>query len=113
MKMKTHFELNKEDKFTVVGFDINNYISFEQKIKKQINELSYFMNKKEDDLKNIIKEKDFIIQEMSKKLKEKENKILQNRYETINLFIKLVEMVNKFNCELKQKNINTELDFIF
>ena len=113
MKIKAHSVLSEEDKFTDEGFGKDNYIFFEQKINKQINELNYFMNKKEDDLKNIINEKDFIIQEMSKKLKEQENKILQNRYETINLFIKLGEMVNKFNYELKQKNINTELDLSF
>ena len=66
---------------------MDNLISFQKKINKQIKELNFYINKKEDDLKNIINEKELIIQEMKKKLKEQENKIIINRYETMNLFI--------------------------
>ena len=66
-----------------------------QNMKLLINELTLKMNKKEDDIKNIIDEKDNIIKEMNIKIlnQEKENKnqlsILNNKideiYEKLNL----------------------------
>ena len=71
------------------------------------------MNKKEDDLKNLINEKDIIIKEMNKKLIEQEKMILTDKYETLNLILNLGKMFNKFNNELKEKNINVNLEFSF
>ena len=52
--MKDHSEIKEEDKIININCNMGNLISFEQKIEKKINELNYLMNKKEDDLKNII-----------------------------------------------------------
>ena len=114
--MKVNSEINEEDKFKKhhkENYYMDNLISLEQKIDKKINELTYYMNKKEDDLKNLINEKDIIIKEMNKKLIEQEKMILTNKYETLNLILNLCKMFSKFNNELKEKNINANLDFSF
>ena len=95
------------------NYNVDNLISLEHRIDKKINELTYYMNKKEDDLKNLINEKDIIIKEMNKKLIEQEKMILTDKYETLNLILNLGKMFNKFNNELKEKNINVNLDFSF
>ena len=80
-----------------------------QNMKILINELTLKMNKKEDDIKNIINEKDNIIKEMNIKLlnQEKENKsqllILNNKideiYEKLNLNDNMINNLKNENNE--------------
>ena len=53
---------------------MNRSISFGQiiEVEKMYKDLNFNMNKKEDDLKNLINEKDLINQEMDKKLQKQE-----------------------------------------
>ena len=80
-----------------------------QNMKMLINELSLKMNKKEDDIKNIINEKDNIIKEMNIQLlnQEKENKnkllILNNKIDEIYEKLKLND-----NMIYNLKNKNNE-----
>ena len=77
-----------------------------QNMKILINELTLKMNKKEDDIKNIINEKDNIIKEMNIKLlnQEKENKnellILNNKIDKMYEKLKLNDnMINNLKNE--------------
>ena len=81
-----------------------------QNMKLLINELTLKMNKKEDDIKNIIDEKDNIIKEMNIKIlnQEKENKnqlsILNNKideiYEKLNLNNSMINNLKNENNEV-------------
>ena len=57
------------------------------------------MNKKEDDIKNIINEKDDIIQEIKNKLLAQEKELKKNKNEIKNLS----ELIEKINKENKKK----------
>ena len=97
-----------------------------QNINKNIKEINLKINKKEDDLKNIINEKDNTIQEITKKLLKQEYIIKENKKEISNLYNKLEELINIFTnmfkenenkVELMEKNLNynikNEKDNIF
>ena len=70
-------------------------------ILKQIEELKLIINKKEDDLKNEINEKDDVIKKINKKLLDQENQIKNNENE-----IKKLNMIIK---ELKEKKLKKNL----
>ena len=84
---------------------------FDQNIEVQkiYRDLNFNMNKKEDDLKNLINEKDLIIQEMDKKLQEQEKIIYKNKYKIKTLNEKLnlvVEQLKEFKAiEVEIKNL--------
>ena len=65
---------------------------------KEINELNIGINRKEDDIKNLINEQDIIIKELKNKLDTQENqiKIINNKLEKI---------INIFINEFKEKDI--------
>ena len=93
-----------------------------KRINKNIKELSLNMNKKEDDLKNIINEKDNEIKEINKKLLEQENIIKENQKQISNLYNKIEEIINLFNYKFKENenkidlikdNVKNEKDNIF
>ena len=93
-----------------------------QRINKDIKELSLNMNKKEDDLKNIINEKDKEIKKINKKLLEQEDIIEKNKKEISNLYNKIEEIINLFKNKFKENenkvelindNIKNEKDYIF
>ena len=90
---------------------MNKSIIFEQNIEVQkiYKDLNFNMNKKEDDLKNLINEKDLIIQEMDKKLQEQEKIIYKNKYKIKTLNEKLnqvVEQLKEFKAiEVEIKNL--------
>ena len=66
-----------------------------ENIKKRIAQLEIMMNKKEDDLKNIINEKDRIIQEMNDKLIYQEKMIKENK-EEIKYLKNAINMMNNY-----------------
>ena len=70
-------------------------------ILNQIEELKLIINKKEDDLKNEINEKDDVIKKINKKLLNQENQIKNNENE-----IKKLNMIIK---ELKEKKLKKNL----
>ena len=70
-------------------------------ILNQIEELKLIINKKEDDLKNEINEKDDVIKKINKKLLDQENQIKNNENE-----IKKLNMIIK---ELKEKKLKKNL----
>jgi len=84
---------------------------FDQNIEVQkiYKDLNFNMNKKEDDLKNLINEKDLIIQEMDQKLKEQEKIIYKNKNKIKTLNEKLnqvVEQLKEFKAlEVEIKNL--------
>lgn len=90
-------------------------------ISKQINniyhiikELNLKINKKEDDIKHIINEKDDIINKMNIKILEQENIIKTNQKQISNLNIKINELINllkndKNENNAKIKNIDEEI----
>ena len=70
------------------------------------------INKKEDDLKNLINEKDFIINEINNKLVYQENIIKNNKKEITMLNTKLEKLIEEFN-DFKMKiieNTNNKLN---
>ena len=67
------------------------------KMNSLINELKINVNKKEDDIKNIINEKDIIIKELKNKIIDQDNKI-----ECINK--KIEKIIDAFINELKEKD---------
>ena len=74
-----------------------------ERIKIQLKELNLTINKKEDDLKNIINEKDEIITKMKNKILEQENIIKENKNEISNLNQKIEKIYNNTTNELKSK----------
>ena len=90
---------------------MNRSISLEQNIEveKMYKDLNFNMNKKEDDLKNLINEKDLIIQEMDKKLQKQEKIIYKNKNKIKTLNEKLnqvVEQLQEFKAlEVEIKNL--------
>ena len=61
--------------------EFKEYINNEIKnLQNQIKELNIKLNKKEDDIKNIINEKDMIIEQINNKLLEQEKTIIKNTY---------------------------------
>jgi len=79
-----------------------------EKIFIQIEELKLIINKKEDDLKNEINEKDDIIKEINKKLLDQENQIKNNENEIkkLNIIIKELKEKNEEKLKEKDKKIN-------
>ena len=67
------------------------------KINELMNDLKLNINKKEDELKNIINEKDIVIKELQGKIKEQDNKI-----ENIN--IKLEKIIDAFTKDVNSKD---------
>jgi hypothetical protein len=93
-----------------------------QTINKNMKDLNIKMNKKEDDLKNIINEKDKEIKEINRKLLEQEDIIKGNKKEISNLYNKIEEIINLFinkfkenetKVDLMEDNIKNEKDNIF
>jgi len=70
-------------------------------VQKIYKDLYFNMNKKEDDLKNLINEKDLIIEEMDKKLRKQE-KIINNNKSKIKI---LNEKLNQVVQQLEEFNI--------
>lgn len=70
---------------------------------KKIEKLTIDMNKKEDDIKNILHEKDNILQEMNKRLIKQENEIINYKKQIDILNKKIEEITN--NNKIKEKNI--------
>lgn len=82
-----------------------------KKLNDKIDKLDLKVNKKEDDLKNIINEKDIIINEIQNKILEQENIIKENKNEIISLNKKIEDLLIQFNA-LKnnfEKKINNEI----
>jgi hypothetical protein len=80
--------------------DNANSITFNQKIEnkdKKYDSLNFLINKKEDDIKNLLTEKDIIIQELNEKLLIQENQIKENKQEIYLLNDKLNTFINQFN----------------
>ena len=71
------------------------------KIYTLIESLKINMNKKEDDLKNQINEKDQLIKELNCKLLNQENRIKENENEIKSLNIKIERLTKENNNELK------------
>ena len=85
--------------------EIENYDNLKEeidKLYKQIKEINFNMNKKEDDIKNILTEKDIIIQELNNKLKIQENILKENKNEISFLNNRMDEIINKFTNNLKE-----------
>ena len=74
-------------------------------IKMLIKELNKNMNKKEDDIKNLLNEKDQIIKELNNKIKEQEKIIKENKNDIIQLNKKIDEMKKELLKELKEKEL--------
>ena len=75
-------------------------ITYNQKIEKndkKYDSLNFLINKKEDDIKNLITEKDIIIQELNEKLLIQENQINQNKQEICLLNDKLNTFISQCN----------------
>ena len=79
---------------------IENEIKF---LSDEINKLNLTMAKKEDDLKDIINEKDIIIRNLNNELLEHKNIIKNNKAEILKLNNKINEKMTKFNSELNEK----------
>ena len=77
--------------------DNANSITFNQKNDKKYDSLNFLINKKEDDIKNLITEKDIIIQELNEKLLMQEKEINMNKQEISSLNDKLNTFINQFN----------------
>ena len=103
--------LNKEymsidDKLNVLYRHIN--LIENEKIKI----LNKDMNKKEDDIKNILNEKDIIITEMNQKLMIQDKLLKEHRNEIDTLNKKIEEIKIKFEEELKQKEDKINRDIL-
>ena len=83
--------------------DNSNCITFPQKIEKKdkkdkkYDSLNFLINKKEDEIKNLIAEKDNIIQELNEKLLIQEKQIDANKQEICSLNDKLNSFIKQFN----------------
>jgi len=80
--------------------------SFNDEIENINNEqkkLNLLINKKEDDIKNIISEKEEIIQKMKNKINEQEIIIKESKKEISNLNQKIEKIFNNMSNELKNK----------
>ena len=86
--------------------NIEDVISEIEKMNKQIKELKFQISQKEDDIKNIISEKDIIITKLNNKIIEQEKMILENKNEIINLNNKINKINDNISNEIK--NIQTE-----
>ena len=74
-----------------------------ERINIKIKELNLIINKKEDDIKNIINEKDEIITKMKNKINEQEITIKENKKEISNLNQKIEKILCNMTNELKNK----------
>lgn len=84
----------------MLAIDSTNSITFSQKIEKKdkkYDSLNFLINKKEDDIKNLIEEKDLIIQALNEKLLIQEKQIYENKLEISSLNDKLNTFINQFN----------------
>lgn len=84
----------------MIVIDNANSITFNQKNDKndkKYDSLNFMINKKEDDIKNLITEKDIIIQELNEKLLMQEKQISMNKEEISYLNDKLNTYINQFN----------------
>lgn len=84
----------------MIVIDNTNSITFNQKNDKndkKYDSLNFMINKKEDDIKNLITEKDIIIQELNEKLLMQEKQINMNKQEISYLNDKLNNYINQFN----------------
>lgn len=84
----------------MIVIDNANSITFNQKNDKndkKYDSLNFMINKKEDDIKNLITEKDIIIQELNEKLLMQEKQINMNKQEISYLNDKLNNYINQFN----------------
>ena len=82
---------------------INNQIA---DLYKEIKALNLKLNKKEDEIKDIITEKDNIIEEIENKLIMQENIIKNNKNEITKLNKIIEEIDNKYNYEINDKENN-------
>jgi len=74
-----------------------------EKINNEKKKLNLLKNKKEDDIKNIISEKEEIIQKMKNKINEQEIIIKENKKEISNLNQKIEKIFHNMSNELKNK----------
>ena len=72
------------------------------KIYTIIESLKIYINKKEDDLKNQINEKDILIRELNDKLLHQENRIKENENEIKRLNMKIERLNKENNNKLKE-----------
>ena len=79
-----------------------------QLLYNKIEELKFIMNKKEDDIKNIINEKDIIIEQLNERILNQERRIQNNENEINKLNIKLNELnlLNEKKLKEKEDKIN-------
>ena len=75
-----------------------------EKINQEIEELKLSINKKEDDLKNLLNEKDIIIKELKAKINVHESIIKNNEKEIKKLNTQIQELINKYNNEFKEND---------
>ena len=80
-----------------------------KKLNAQIKEIYMKLNQKEDDLKNIINEKEILINKMNNKIMKQEEIINDNKNKIVNLNNAIIQMNKKYNEEQKKNanNINT------
>jgi len=84
-----------------------------QLLYRQIEELKLNINRKEDDLKNLINEKDNIIKKLNEKLLEQENRITNNEKEIKILNEKILTQENKIaNNENENKKLKVQIEEI-
>ena len=92
---KGHF--NIDDKF------FKNYNNNFKNLFQEIKKINLRISKNEDDSKNIINEKEDIIQELNNKLYQQEKALLEAKNEISNLYKKIDDIINKFTNELTDK----------
>ncbi len=99
--------MNNNDKFNILYNKINLIKNINNKtednkeveeMKNKINELNINMNKREEEIKDILRQKDIIIKDMNEKLINQENIIKEIENKLLNNFI---EKFNTFKKELK------------
>ena len=75
-----------------------------ENIYNKIKQMNLIINKKEDDIKNIISEKDEIIAKLNIKINEQEDIIKENKNEISDLNKKIEEILNNMTNQLKNKD---------
>ena len=89
-------DLNKKENYE----DIRNEIEV---IKKKMKEMYMIMNMKEDDIKNIINEKDMIINYLNERISKQEKIIFKNKNEISSLNQQIKQLNSIFTEELNKK----------
>ena len=80
-----------------------------EKINQEIKELKLNMNKKEDDLKNLINNKDDEIIKLNNKIIMQENVLIKYENEIKKLDHKIEELIDRLNDKINKKDIKINL----